>query len=264
MFHYSLNDIQMDLRFDPRLADAYTSASQKIRVLSEHWVSRRVYCPSCGHVAITQYRNNNPVADFFCSACEEDYELKSQQNKFVVKVVDGSYRTMIERLTAKRNPNLVLLNYDPRRLVVVNLFIVPKHFFVPKVIEERKPLSPLARRAGWVGCNILLQGIPKLGRIDLIKAGTIEPKDQVLLKWRQTLFLRYQKNLAAKGWLLAVIRCIERLRCPTFTIEELYRFEPELRLSHEPAHQGEDAPETADPAGPGLLGVRWQGSLSAD
>ncbi|SRR6266436_6271728 len=44
----------------------------------------------------------------------------------------------------------------PRKIVssmlaVGNLFIVPKHFFVREIIEERKPLAVTARRAGWVG-----------------------------------------------------------------------------------------------------------------
>ena len=33
------------------------------------------------------------------------------------------------------------MNYDLKSLAVVNLFIVPKHFFVREIIEERKPSS---------------------------------------------------------------------------------------------------------------------------
>jgi len=51
----------------------------------------------------------------------------------------------------------LLLNYDLARLAVSNVFVVPKHFFVREIIEERKPLAPTARRAGWIGCNILLK-----------------------------------------------------------------------------------------------------------
>ena len=63
----------MDLSFDAPLAASYRSATQKIRILSEHWVSRQVYCPNCGHLDIDRYGNNNPVADFFCSICKEEY-----------------------------------------------------------------------------------------------------------------------------------------------------------------------------------------------
>jgi type II restriction enzyme len=58
----------------------------------------------------------------------------------------------------------MLLNYDRQKFEVTDLFIVSKHFFVREIIEERKPLAPTARRAGWVGCNILLNQIPALGK----------------------------------------------------------------------------------------------------
>ena len=60
------------------------------------------------------------------------------------------------------------MNYDLRSLAVVNLFIVPKHFFVRDIIEERKPLAPTARRAGWVGSKILLGQVPASGKIHIV------------------------------------------------------------------------------------------------
>ena len=57
----------------------------------------------------------------------------------------GAFKTKCERLAASNNPNLFLMNYDLKSLAVVNLFIVPKHFFVRQIIEERKPLRASAR-----------------------------------------------------------------------------------------------------------------------
>ena len=199
----------MDLSFQAALAGSYRSSLQKIRILSEDWVRRQVYCPNCGQVDMGRYGNNRPVADFFCHHCNEDYELKSQAKTFGAKMVDGAYRTMMDRLRGSSNPNLLLLHYDPGGLSVLNLLVIPKYFFVPEIIEQRKPLSPLARRAGWIGCNIALQGIPQAGRIFLVRNCVIEPKDEVLAKWRKTLFLRDQKDVRAKGWLLSVMKCIE-------------------------------------------------------
>ncbi|MBU6431580.1 restriction endonuclease, partial [Patescibacteria group bacterium] len=88
----------MNLSFDEKLADDYTSQSQKIRVLTEDWVGNQIYCPNCGHLDIDKYPNNKSVGDFFCSNCKEDYELKSKKENFGNKIVDGAYRTMIERL----------------------------------------------------------------------------------------------------------------------------------------------------------------------
>jgi type II restriction enzyme len=94
-------------------------------------------------------------------------------------VVDGAFRTLSERVRANNNPNLLLLNYDLKQFGVTNLFVVPKHFFVPEIIEERKPLAPTARRAGWVGCNILLSRIPASGKIFIVRDGQLQPKQSV-------------------------------------------------------------------------------------
>ena len=215
----------MDLSFQAALADAYKSGLQRVRILSEHWVGSQVYCPNCGSCHIARYGNNNPGADFFCSICKEDYELKSQRTRFGAKIVDGAYRTMIQRLSGNTNPNFFLLNYDARKLTVTNLIIIPSHFFTAEIIEERKPLPPTARRKGWIGCRILLQGIPNAGRISIIRNGVMEPKTDVLDKWRRTLFLRSQQGSDAKGWLLHVMRCIERLGKSQFSLDEVYSFE---------------------------------------
>lgn len=222
----------MDLSFEARLAEPYRSPAQKIRVLSERWVSTQLYCPGCGHVDLTKYPNNQPAADFFCVRCKEDYELKSQKERIGTRVVDGAYRTMIERLNGSRNPNFLLLSYELKALAVRSLIIVPKHFFVPDIIEKRKPLSPSARRAGWVGCNILLQKIPQSGRIFLVKDSIVSPKADVLAEWRKTLFLREQKDAGAKGWLLSVMRCVEKLDRNTFSLEDVYAFEDELKIAY--------------------------------
>lgn len=94
----------MQLTFNTKLAEKYTSAPQKIRVLTEDWVDTCVYCPSCGHLEIENYPNNKPVADFYCSNCKEDYELKSKKNSMGAKIVDGAYNSMIERLQSNNNP----------------------------------------------------------------------------------------------------------------------------------------------------------------
>lgn len=222
----------MDLSFQAELADPYKSWLQRIRILSEHWLGSQTYCPNCGSARIAQYPNNNPVADFYCSVCREDYELKSQRNHFSAKIVDGAYPAMIRRLTGNIIPNLFLLNYDLGSLTVTNLLIVPKHFFTTDIIEERKPLPAAARRSGWVGCRILLQGIPQAGRIPIIRNGVVEPKATVIDKWKRTLFLRGQRDLHAKGWLMHVMKCIERIGKPQFSLQEVYAFEDELKAAY--------------------------------
>lgn len=222
----------MNLHFEKKLADQYTSQSQKIRVLTENWVDNQIYCPNCGHSDIDKYENNKPVADFFCSNCKEDYELKSKKESVGTKIVDGAYRTMIERLQESHNPNFFLLNYDLQNFEILNFLVIPKHFFVPEIIEKRKPLSSTARCAGWVGCNILLGHIPQTGKIFFVRNKQIERKEKVLSEWKKTLFLREEKEILAKGWLLDVMRCVDKLGKREFTLDEVYAFENKLNKVH--------------------------------
>jgi type II restriction enzyme len=206
---------------------SYTSGSQSARAWTEAWVKAWAYCPHCGNAKMAQLPNNTPVADFLCATCKEEFELKSQKGKFGPKVSDGAYKTKCERLAASNNPNLLLMNYDRTSLAVVNLFIVPKHFFVPEIIQERKPLAATARRAGWIGSNILLSKVPEFGKIHIVQNGAIRPKELVLKEWQKTLFLR-DKSLEARGWLLDVLKCVEFLGRREFTLEEVYAFERHL------------------------------------
>ncbi|OIO47608.1 MAG: restriction endonuclease [Candidatus Portnoybacteria bacterium CG10_big_fil_rev_8_21_14_0_10_40_22] len=222
----------MNLSFDTKLADGYTSPSQKMRVLTEDWVDNQIYCPNCGYIDLEKYQRNKPVGDFYCDKCREDYELKSKKDKFGSKIIDGAYGTMVERLTGSSNPNFFLLNYDSCDFSVLNFFVIPKHFFVPEIIEKRKPLAPTARRHDWVGCNILLQSIPQTGKIFFVQDGRVEPKEKVLAGWKKTLFLRDEKEISAKGWLLDIMNCIEKLGSKEFTLDEIYTLENLLSKKH--------------------------------
>ena len=150
-----------------------------------------------------------------------------QQGRFGAAVADGAYKTKCERLAADNNPNLLLMNYDAKSLSVVNLLIVPKHFFVKDIIEERKPLPPTARRAGWIGSKIRLDRVPESGKIHIIKSGVIRPKDAVLDEWQKTLFLR-SEPVESRGWLLDVMKCVESLGKREFGLDEVYAFERHL------------------------------------
>ena len=69
----------MNLHFESEIAKQYNSKSQKIRVLTEDWVKRNQYCPICGNDILNNYDANKPVADFYCSDCQSDFELKSKE-----------------------------------------------------------------------------------------------------------------------------------------------------------------------------------------
>lgn len=221
----------MQLEFDLRKAEGYKSKSQIARVLTEAWVKTNAYCPNCGQDYLNDFANNQPVADFFCNTCQEQFELKSKKGNAGRKIVDGAYRTMIERISSDNNPNFFLLSYDGKANAVKNFLIIPKHFFTPRIIEKRKPLPPTARRAGWEGCNITLGDIPESGKIFYVKDRDVAVKEEVLAKWRKTAFLKDTKQ-SSKGWLLDVLDCLEKIPGEKFRLQDVYEFEDHLAALH--------------------------------
>lgn len=222
----------MLLNLNSFIADRYNSNSQKTRIFTEEWVSKYIFCPYCGAELISR-PNNDKVRDFDCSKCDENYELKSKQGKSLgTKVNDGAYSTMIERVNSFANPNFYFLNYDKVNFEVVNFCAVPKYFFVPEIIEKRKPLSQTARRAGWVGCNILLNTIPNSGKIFYIQNKQIQSREHILESWNKTKFLKESTSIDAKGWLLDIINCIDKTKKTDFSLHDIYRFENFLKIKH--------------------------------
>lgn len=222
----------MNLSLETELAAGYKSPSQKTRIITENWVSNQIYCPNCGCPSLSKYPNNQPVADFYCPDCNDIFELKSKQESNFSRIVDGAYKTMLQRLTEKGNPHLFLLKYDKSVWVVTDLFIVPRHFFTPDIIEIRKPLSKNARRANWVGCNIIIRNVPAAGRIFLIQNRRIESKNNVISQWKRTLFLKEEMKLEVKGWLLDIMKCVDNFGNGEFTLSDIYRFEGQLAIKH--------------------------------
>jgi type II restriction enzyme len=219
----------MTLSFNLDRLDTYRSASQKARVMSEGWVRSHQFCPACGAFPLNSFANNRPVADFECGACGEQFELKSKSGALGRKIADGAYRSMIDRITSDTNPNFLFLSYSKVSAAVTDIELIPKHFVSPQVIERRNPLAASARRAGWVGCNILLDSIPYSGRISVVKNGLHAPKADVIGAWKKTIFLR-KADLGSKTWLLSVMACLEQMKQPMIALEDIYACEGDLGL----------------------------------
>ncbi len=227
----------MNLYFDKSMASRYTSNSQRIRVMSESWVESNIYCPCCGSPHIVKLDNNKPVADFQCKSCGEIFELKSKNEKIDSKIADGAYETMIERITSTTNPDLFVLRYA-NTLNVIDLIVIPKFFFVPQVIEKRNPLSDTARRAGRVGCNILLSVIPQQGRIPIIRIRQVIDPKEVVEQYKNISKLQ-TKSIESRSWLVDVLNCINRIDKAQFTLSEVYNFRDELKDQHPDNHNVE-------------------------
>jgi type II restriction enzyme len=201
--------------------------TQNARVLSEGWIAKHMFCPGCGAARLTQFTNNSPVADFGCAACGEEFELKAKKGKIGRKVVDGAYSAMSARLAQPNNPSLMVMGYDRDRTRVTDLIVVPNHFFTQSIIEPKKPTWPKGRSQEWIGCNILVGDVPAAGKISLIRDSIHVPKAAVLAQWQATLFLR-DTGLAARGWLLEVMKAVEDIGRAEFTLDDVYAHEGRL------------------------------------
>jgi type II restriction enzyme len=152
--------------------------------------------------------------------------LKSGKGWNARKVVDAGYEAMIRAIRADKTPNLLVLQYT-QRWKIQNLLLVPKFFLSESVIEKRRPLADYARRAGWVGCNILLSQIPLDGRITLVSSGRAAPRETV-----RTTFARVRRlanvQPGVRGWTLDVLRIVRKIGKGEFTLDEVYKFESEL------------------------------------
>jgi type II restriction enzyme len=115
---------------------------------------------------------------------------------------------------------------------VNDFFIIPKHFFIPEIIEKRNALKDTARRAGWVGSNILIWKIPSSGKIFYVENGKVISKKDVLEKWQKTVFLKEIKEVDKKSWIIDIMNCIDKLNKKEFSLQDLYKFESDLKIIH--------------------------------
>lgn len=183
-----------------------------------------MFCPHCGRLHIEHFQNNKPVADFYCPKCHREYELKSKNGKIHGKINDGAYDTMIRRITSNNNPDFFFMSYSKEELCVTDFIFVPKYFFVPDIIEKRKPLAETAKRAGWVGCNILIDQIPVQGRIEIISNSSAKNPEDIISRVNNSRSFE-TSNINARGWLVDILRCVNRIPSETFTLREIYEYE---------------------------------------
>lgn len=219
----------MDLNLDTDLAIGYKSPSQRIRVLSEHWLANNAYCPRCSS-ALDKARNNSRVLDFVCLLCGMSFELKSKRDPLGSKLVDGAYGSMMDAILSGTQPNFFFLSYDTN-LVVRNLALLPRRFITSEIVEKRRPLSTSARRAGWTGCNLLLSDLPIDGMIAYVRNGVVSDRESVMAGWRSTAFLDAVDS-SRRGWTVTVMNCIEQLQKDTFTLEEVYGFVSQMQARY--------------------------------
>lgn len=213
----------MELNCDLSAAIGYSSPAQISRVLSEAWFRRNGFCLACESEALDPTANNTRACDFVCRVCSGTYELKSFRRKPVKKLIDGAYETLVSRLQCGTAPTLILMerNFD---WSISELIAIHPLFLTPDIVEKRKPLSSIARRAGWVGCNIRLDLMGNDAAIEIIKGGVVRPRESAREQFRKFNRLR-EVPVERRGWTTLTLSVLRALRRSEFSLAEIYNRE---------------------------------------
>jgi len=221
----------LDLQMDYSLASRFTSACQKARIMTETWARDNLYCVNCESEHLYPTPTNTQVVDFTCKECSAGFQLKSQSSPISNRITDSGYEAMCRAIRLNQYPNLIALHYDRVNWSIQNALLIPSFGFSLAAVEKRKPLAPTARRAGWVGCNILLTNIPSDLRLSLvtnskaIEATTVRKQYQGMSKLKSL-------DVASRGWLIDVLNTARSLNRQEFHLHELYSRDQHLSALH--------------------------------
>lgn len=221
----------MQLHLPVELAQGYKSPAQRARVVTEAWAAANLFCPNCDSPRLQTSPANTPAVDFVCKRCEAAFQLKGQSKPFGQRILDAAHAAMLRAIHENRTPNLWALHYDPFAWRVQNLLLIPAYAFSASAIEKRKPLSHSARRAGWVGCNIVLSLIPEDARIRVVAGGVPSSPGRVRREYRRLAPLA-KLDAEARGWTLDVLNAVRSLGKEYFTLSEVYAFDTHLSRLH--------------------------------
>jgi type II restriction enzyme len=181
----------MNLALPTKGLDSYKSASQRARVGTESWGAANFFCPACESPSLDVAPRNTVAVDYFCPSCKSPFQLKA----------------------------------------VRTVLLVPHFAFALSAVERRKPLASTARRAGWVGCNILLEKIPVHARIPIVSEGSPHTPREVRGSYDR---LRPLEKLQGekRGWTLDVLQVLQSLGKLEFTLADVYAHADSLAKLH--------------------------------
>jgi type II restriction enzyme len=209
----------------------YKSPSQRARVATETWGLYNLFCPNCAENRLDCTPPNTPTVDYICRKCKSSFQLKSQGNPLSFRIVDAAYISMRDAIRTNRTPNLFVMHYDRKEWSVSNVILIPNFAFSMSAIEKRKALGPEARRAGWVGCNILLGRIPPDAKIPIVTQGRPISSSEVRKQYAR---LRPLEALTSenRGWTLDVLNVVRGFGMSDFALSDVYALESSLAQLH--------------------------------
>jgi type II restriction enzyme len=211
--------------------ERYKSASQRARIGTEAWGALNFFCPVCKSPRLDIAPPNAVAVDYRCPKCDSPFQLKSQSKPFGNRIVDAAYSEMKRAILSDRTPNLYVLHYDLTQWAVRTVILIPHFAFALSAIECRPPLGPAARRAGWIGCNILLNKIPNDARIPIVESGRLRAASEVRSAYKRLRPLETLK-VESRGWTLDVLNVVRSLNKKQFSLAEVYAHADELAKLH--------------------------------
>ena len=221
----------MDLHLPTAGLDRFKSASQRARVGTESWGAANFFCPACESPRLNVAPRNTVAVDYVCPSCESPFQLKSQSKPLGSRILDAAYSEMKRAILEDRTPNLFVLHYDLDAWAVRTVVLVPHFAFALSAVERRKPLAATARRAGWVGCNILLEKIPVHARISVVSEGTPVTPREVRSSYNRLRPLE-KLQVEKRGWTLDVLQVAQSLGKMEFTLADIYGHAGSLAKLH--------------------------------
>lgn len=219
----------MHLSLDSGLLEEYSSGRQQARLVTEMWASWNLYCPNCLESRVSPQKVGSPLVDFRCSnaSCGQTFQLKSQKSKFGTVLRDAAYRPWIDSMKLGTTPNLTLLQYDLRRLRVLNVEVIPSFFLRSSCFESWL----LSTRKHYEMCSIHLNMIGPDARIKIVQDGEIKDQTEVQRQFKSFSWMKHA-SWRNRGWTADVLRCIREIGKTQFTLQDVYAYESMLQGLH--------------------------------
>jgi len=221
----------MQLRLPVHRGAGYKSLSRRAGLITEAWAEENLYCAACTSPRLTRAAPNTEAIDFTCPECKSPFQLKGQARPIGRRLPDAAYAAMRRAIIGRRTPNLLALYYDPLRWTVETLFLFPRFVISLSIIEKRKPLSPTARRSGWVGCDFALDKLPADAKIPLVVNGEPVPPRQARERYRLLLPLE-RLGHDSRGWTMDVLHAVRLIGKQEFSLQEVKAHAAELGRLH--------------------------------
>ncbi len=133
---------------------------------------------------------------------------------------------MMKTIREGSTPTFLLMEYTST-WSIAGLRAIHHSLITETTIKRRRPLSANARRAGWIGCNILLPAIAIEGQIPIVQRGVFQSREN-----SRQAFARLQNlsSLSAYGrsWAGTLLQMLHGLPDSSFTLSQVYNFIPQL------------------------------------